>query len=546
MQAKDLRREEMFGIDQGTRFPLFGAHRIMLMGIEPVCNFFEDLCQIVGRDEMSIVLTRFGYETGMGMAMFISELYDFDSQEEWLKASSFLQTIGGLVNIEFTEIQIDSQNKSFKSKGIWHNAFEVIKWRSHFSDPSPTPVCHILAGMASGYASAVLGAEVLVKEVACEAMGHDMCLFEGRSLKEWGLAPDELRERFDFNRLEEDLDQMREGIKQSFEDVVRQSAEIRQIKRQTSRLPETNHGIIFRSESMTQLLMLAEKVAPTNATVLIQGESGTGKEILARFIHRHSNRKGEAFLAVNCAALPPNLLESELFGHVKGAFTGADTNKKGMLVEAGKGTFFLDEVGELSLDLQVKLLRALQEREVRPVGSVKSVKLNARIIAATNRDLKEMVEKGRFREDLYYRLAVFPLYVVPLHQRKEDILLLARHFLRTFKKDHPGFSPEAVRELESHPWPGNVRELENCIEYAMVLAENEKIMPGHLPLSVTQKEEDPLSNLANDLPSQKELERRYTKLVLEHTGGNKTETARILGVGVTTLWRRLKEQNCLA
>jgi transcriptional regulator with PAS, ATPase and Fis domain len=292
---------------------------------------------------------------------------------------------------------------------------------------------------------------------------------------------------------------------------------------------------------MANVIALAEKIAQTDSTVLIQGESGTGKELIARFIHEHSPRSRHPFMAVNCAALPANLLESELFGYVKGAFTGADGNKKGLLLEAGSGTFFLDEVSELPVLLQAKLLRVLQEKEIRPVGGVRNVPIKVRVIAAANRDLKQMMEKGDFREDLYYRLAVFPLTIEPLRRRKEDILILARHFLMRLKPNHPGFAPEVVRCLESYHWPGNIRELENTIEYASVIAPDEKITPAHLPPSITQNARDPLLLLTSERPSLKELEHRYVNLILEHTQGNKLEASRILGIGTTTLWRYLQK-----
>jgi transcriptional regulator with PAS, ATPase and Fis domain len=232
-------------------------------------------------------------------------------------------------------------------------------------------------------------------------------------------------------------------------------------------------------------------------------------------------------------------LESELFGHVKGAFTGADSTHKGLLLETGKGSFFLDEIGELPLELQSKFLRVLQEKEVRPVGGLKSIPLEARIIAATNRDLKSLVKEKMFREDLYYRLAVFPLTVKPLRDRKEDILLLSRHFLEKLQPGHPGFSPAAIRMMEAYPWPGNIRELENCIEYAVILAGQDRIMPEHFPKAMSS--EDPLTAISSDFPSFRELEKRYTRLVLKSTNQNKTQAARILGTSVTTLWRRLKE-----
>jgi transcriptional regulator with PAS, ATPase and Fis domain len=210
-----------------------------------------------------------------------------------------------------------------------------------------------------------------------------------------------------------------------------------------------------------------------------------------------------------------------------------------LLLETGKGSFFLDEIGELPLELQSKLLRVLQEKEIRPVGGLKSIPIEARIIAATNCDLKSLVKEKRFREDLYYRLAVFPLAVKPLRDRKEDILLLSRHFIELLKPGHPGFSPAAIRMMETYPWPGNVRELENCIEYAVILAGQDRIKPEHFPQSISS--EDPLTAISSDLPTLRDLEKRYTQLVLKSTNQNKTHAAKILGTSVTTLWRRLNE-----
>jgi len=323
------------------------------------------------------------------------------------------------------------------------------------------------------------------------------------------------------------------------EDLERKNEEILLLKKKAQR-DESGDEIVVRSDAMIKLHIRARKVAPTNGTVLIQGESGTGKEVLARFIHHHSNQRQGPFLAINCAALPPSLLESELFGHVRGAFTGADHDKRGLFVEAGDGTLFLDEIGELPLDVQAKILRALQDRKVRPVGGLKDVAIKARIIAATNRELKEMIADGRFREDLFYRLSVFPLFVPPLRERRQDILILARRFLSRLKEDHKGFSPKAIRFLETYSWPGNVRELENWVEHAVILAGDEKILPEHFPV-LTDADRDPLAALTADLPSYDELGRRYARLVLEHTGNNKSEASRILGIGFTTLWRKLKK-----
>lgn len=540
MRADDLKHSELLSIDKKYGFPMFGQNRMMMMGTQPILNFGRDLIKIIGYDRMTTILTRMGFSKGFGTAMAISEVYDFESPEEWMKAGSKILSMAGIASGVIDELHIDKENKILRYKGKWNEPIEANAWLAERGEQE-NPVCFILSGLASGYASAVLGSEVLVKEVTCMAQGEKQCTFEGRSASEWGLTVEEVREYFDLKPFEDELETLKERLNESKKSLNKRETELEQLKN-LSIYSGSDSEMIFRSNSMAQTLMLAEKVAPTESTVLIQGESGTGKEVMARFIHRNSKRKDKLFLGISCAALPPDLLESELFGHVKGAFTGADSNKKGLLEEAGDGTFFLDEVGELPLTLQAKLLRALQEKEIRPVGGVKNIKINTRIVAATNRDLKSMVQEGTYREDLYYRLAVFPLKVVPLRDRKQDILLLARFFLSRLNDKHPGFAPATVRQMENYKWPGNVRELENCIEYSHILAGNQHIMPDHLPPAlVSSSEGDIMTMVASDLPTYKELEKRYTQHVLEHTSDNKSEAAKILGTSVTTLWRRLKE-----
>ncbi|MCE5265881.1 MAG: sigma-54-dependent Fis family transcriptional regulator [Deltaproteobacteria bacterium] len=540
MLASDLQRLELIGIDEKTGFPLFGASRFVVFGMAALARMQNDLIRSLGWDKASIIHTRYGYELGMGVAIRVTELYHFDTPEELLKAGCVLQTMMGLATASFTEIRIDLEKKSLSFSGSWMDSFESTLWSSQF-ERSVHPVCCIVKGMLSGYASAVMGVEVLVREIGCQAEGKECCTFEGKTLAEWGLDPEETRRILSVDPIDEELARLQRELGQAREDLARQNTEIKMLKTLTYRT-EPDRGIVCRSEAMNRLLITAEKVAATRSTVLIQGESGTGKEVLARFIHRCSGGMHKPFLAVNCAALPPNLLESELFGHVKGAFTGANSDKRGLFVEAGEGTLFLDEVGEIPLEMQAKILRALQEKEVRQVGGLKEIPVQARIIAATNRDLREMVASGRFREDLYYRLAVFPLLVPPLRERREDILLLARNFLARIKADHPGFAPKAVRQMEAYAWPGNVRELENWVEYAVVMSGGDRILPDHFPQAATTSPRDPLAALAADLPALDELERRYTRHVLEHTAGNRTEAARLLGIGISTLWRHLKEK----
>ncbi len=303
-------------------------------------------------------------------------------------------------------------------------------------------------------------------------------------------------------------------------------------------------GLIASSAEMVQVLDLVERVAPTDATVLIRGESGTGKEIIAKALHHASQRAAGRFVAINCGALPEPLLESEIFGHVKGAFTGAGANKKGLFEAAHGGTLFLDEIGEMTPGLQVKLLRALQSGEVRPVGSTQVITVDARVVAATNRDLEPMIRQGSFREDLFYRLNVIPIVLPPLRERREDIPLLAEHFLARFAQRQGRvlrLSAGATERLLRYAWPGNVRELENAMERLAILARDETIEPGDLPAHVGA---GLALGAAPGLAAEQtlaEAERAHITQILERYGWNHSRAAEALGIGRTTLWRKLKD-----
>jgi DNA-binding NtrC family response regulator len=306
-------------------------------------------------------------------------------------------------------------------------------------------------------------------------------------------------------------------------------------------------GLTGRSPAMIELYKEIARVAPSRSTVLIVGESGTGKELVARSIHKHSPRAARPFVPVNCGAFTETLLESELFGYVRGAFTGAASDRKGLWEEAEGGTLFLDEVGETSAAMQVKLLRALQDGEIRRVGSTRPVMTDARVVAATNRDLEREVKAGRFREDLFYRLSVVTLRVPPLRERRSDIPLLAERFLRAASENagraRLRLSEGALNRLVAYDWPGNVRELESAVEYAALHARGAEVAAEDLPPKLQTAEvrqaasRSPLAALYEDLPSLDELERRYLQHVLEATGGNRTRTAEILGIDRRTLYR---------
>jgi len=304
--------------------------------------------------------------------------------------------------------------------------------------------------------------------------------------------------------------------------------------------------LVGTDSTMAEVVETLRRVAPTEATLLVLGESGTGKELAANAVHENSPRSSAPFVAVNCAAIPETLLESELFGYEKGAFTGAVGRKEGKIASAHGGTLFLDEVAEMSPPLQAKMLRFLQEREIQPLGSGATRVVDVRIIAATNRDLEEEVRQGRFREDLFYRLNVVPVKIPPLRERREDIPLLAQTFFEAYREKHrqtvKSISPEAVALLREQPWPGNVRELENSIERAVVLCRGdllgpEDLFPGQPPSGGEGRLEDPYRSGL----TLKEAEAELIRLALERAGGNKTQAARDLGVSRQTLINRLKE-----
>jgi DNA-binding NtrC family response regulator len=327
--------------------------------------------------------------------------------------------------------------------------------------------------------------------------------------------------------------------------VVRRSLEYSRLVRENARIREVlreRHGspLIGSSPAMLDVYKLIARVSSGRSTVLLEGESGTGKELVARAVHANSPRRDRPFVPVNCAALSETLLESELFGHEKGAFTGAVAAKRGLFEAADQGTLFLDEIGDIGPALQVKLLRVIQEQEVRHVGGTASVKVDVRIIAATNRNLARMVKDGTFREDLFYRLNVVRIVLPPLRERREDIPMLAHHFLQKVAtaNEQPvrGFVPETMALLERYHWPGNVRELENVIERTVSLSPGPLIMPDDLPEAVRKAEAAPAGG-DESLLSLDEVEKRHLSRVLRETGGNKVRAAKILGIDRRTLYR---------
>ncbi len=353
-------------------------------------------------------------------------------------------------------------------------------------------------------------------------------------------AYDYLTKPLDFDKLKLIVDRVFERISLKTENTLLRS-----------RLEEKNlsHDIIGQSPAMLALLDTIKMVSPTDANVLVTGESGTGKELVSAAVHNNSSRKDQAFVRINCAAITESLLESELFGHEKGAFTGADKKRKGKFLLADKGSILLDEIGEMSLAMQVKLLRVIQEKEITPVGSDESIKTDVRVIAATNKDLKKMSEQGGFRQDLYYRLNVVSVEIPPLRDRNEDIPSLALHFLEKFskknKRDIKGFLPDAMDAMIRYEWAGNVRELMNCVERGVVLARSDYIGREDLSFLKPESFDNEIGKTGNKADfeniSLSKIEEKAILVTLESAKGNKSEAARRLGITRKTLLKKLKQ-----
>ncbi|HEY6808899.1 MAG TPA: sigma-54 dependent transcriptional regulator [Gemmatimonadales bacterium] len=336
--------------------------------------------------------------------------------------------------------------------------------------------------------------------------------------------------------------------------ICRRAADYRKLRAENKQLKQEirrreRSGMVKplgKSRSFTDVMRLAEQVAPTESTVLIQGESGTGKEIIARYIHELSARSDGPFMSLNCGALPESLLESELFGHVKGSFTGAVRDKQGLFAAARGGTFFLDEIGEMSAATQVKLLRVLQEREAIPVGGTETIPVDVRVVAATNRDLEEEIKRGRFRTDLFYRLNVIAIHLPPLRERRDDIPIFIDAFLKRISKEHneapKRLTTDAMDAIMVYDWPGNVRELENALERAVILAKGEAIDRNAIPDKITEPKAEPLvTERSHANPTLDVVEQAYITWVLQAEGGNKTRAAEVLGIDPSTLYRKLSK-----
>jgi transcriptional regulator with PAS, ATPase and Fis domain len=469
-------------------------------------------------------------------AKSLGQMYTWDNKKEWFQAGAIMQTQRGYCKTVLSHLSYTPDDGQLLFRGRWFNSYEVDSHK-HLKLTDTGPVCYVLCGYLSGFASICFEREVLVQEQECFHRQH--CSFEGRYVEDWGEQGVSFMEISKDYDLEHKYALLNKKLTASRTKTIPEKNENATCGDTARKAPE---WLPYRSKSMARVVEMAQQVAKTSANIMITGGTGVGKEVVANYIHSLSLMSESNFMAINCTALPLALLESELFGHVKGAFTGADRDKKGLLIEAGSGTIFLDEIGDVPLSIQVKLLRALQERKVRPVGGNTELAIKARVIASTNRDLEQMMKEGKFRADLYYRLNVFPIHIPSLQNRRDDILPIARYFLAKYAPGSQGFSPRVAYVLENYDWPGNVRELANAIERAAILAGNKKIRIEHLPPALTAGEEvSALQQVKEGWPSLGDLEKRYILSVLDHCEGKKMKASKILGIGSNTLWRKLKK-----
>lgn len=535
MKAQDLKLEEIIDFSQGKIH--LHERRLVLHSIHAFAQLRKDLMGKIGLERTRRTFTRFGYYWGQADAAAMKRIFKWDNLKEWVKAGPKMHTLQGVTKSVIKSLKIDKQAGSFQMDVVWRDSGEVDEHLLAFGK-SHDPVCWMLVGYASGYATFCLEKNIYFIEQKCRAKGDRLCTATGKDEDSWGK---EIKPYLKYFHEAESIQLEILGLTKELKSKTRELSRQRKRLEQLENVPQGSFTEVH-SKCFQDVLGLANRVAPFDTSVLITGESGCGKEVMARYIHKLSLRADKSFLGINCGALPETLLESELFGHKAGSFTGAISDRIGIFEQAQGGTIFLDEIGDISLAMQVKLLRVLQEKEIIRVGESKPRKIDIRIIAATNRDLPQAIRDGKFREDLYYRLGVFEIEVPPLRNRTEDILPLARYFIKQLsqKLKMPNLRLEAtcLDYLISYSWPGNVREMENALERAAVLSQKELILPESLPPSIIHSDSVQGQNTNIIKRTLAKVEQDHIQAVLKFTGNNRSRAAKILGISPTTLWRK--------
>ena len=538
MRVEDLHHKEILELDPEGGVIRFAGQRALLLDAVAMGILRQYLVANFGLTAARAVLTQFGFAHGWRMAEAMKKEFVWASDDEWRRAGPRIHTLGGLFRT-----QPGSEDPLTKKGAMLLASYEAEQHLLHFGR-SDSPVCWTICGLMSGYISRTTGREIYVLEDRCLGEGHAACHFLGRTREEWGKERAEDLAFFDSGRLRDCLDVSLGRVMETLKAAEEKLRAHKQVLVRLVRDADEPLGIIAKSPQMRRVVELARRVAKVDATVLITGESGVGKERVARLVHEESTRASGPFIAVNCGAITETLIESELFGHKRGAFTDASSDRQGLFETANHGTLLLDEIGEVSPGMQVKLLRVLQEQEIRRVGESKSRPVDVRVLAATNRDLAHGVADGAFRQDLYYRLKVVELAVPPLRDRRDDILPLARVLLADaavrMGRKIVGLAPNTVDQLLRYDWPGNVRELENAMERAVALARGNRVNLEDLPEEIRQAFPKPVVNGETVQPL-REVEKEYILAVLDLNGGNQTRTAEQLGIGSATLYRKLKK-----
>ena len=544
---KDLHLAEVLDFRPDQGIIRLHEQRVVILSAAAMGLLRKELIDTLGLETARRIAIRFGFADGYHDAVNLRERSNWTDPVEGIRAGAVLQTLEGIVRVDVRRIEHDSATGRFEEEVVWHDSYVAEQHVHHYGKAS-APVCWSLVGYASGFVGACLGKEIYFREMSCVGQGDKQCVAIGRDAESWGTELDLIRADFQAATVGHEVERLHEAVSKRVKELDRRERLLERRERELNLLRErinrhaASKNFIAGSQAMQDVLELAGRVAPLDTTVLVYGESGTGKEFIVRLIHDQSPRAAAPFVSINCAALTETLLESELFGHVRGAFTGAVRDKAGLFEVAGSGTIFLDEIGEIAPTVQAKLLRALQEREIRRVGAERSIKVNARVVAATNRDLRGAVEAGTFREDLYFRLGAFIITVPPLRERREDIPPLVHNFLvraaSRMRKDVSSVSADAMTALMNYRWPGNVRELEHAVERAVILANNPNIRVRDLPSEITQK---PRARAGDDTLDLQEQGRVMIERALERFGGNRRQAAEALKISTVTLWRKMKQ-----
>ena len=540
MRADQLSHKKLLELDADGGVLRFAGQRALLLDSVAMGLLRKYLVENFGLNAARIILTQFGFAHGWRMAEALSEEFKWQSAADMRNAGTRIPALQGLFHV------VLGREDPLSLEGLAiDGSYEAEQHLLHFGR-SEIAVCWTLCGLTSGYLSRTLDREIFVIEGRCICKGDTTCQLFGRTREEWGADRAHELGFFDSRRLAEALDISLQRVTQTLRDIEEKlRIHQRALARVAAADVEDPLEFSAKSGAMRKLLDLTRRVAKVDSTILITGESGTGKERIAKLIHDESMRAAGPFIAVNCGAIAESLFESELFGHARGAFTGAIQDRPGLFEAANGGTLLLDEVGEVSPGMQVKLLRALQEREVRRVGENKSRSFNVRVIAATNLNLDKEIDAGNFRQDLYYRLRVVELHVPALRERKEDILPLAQVLLAgaavRLGREVEGFAPGVADQFLRYTWPGNVRELENAMERAVALARGSRVEIEDLPEEIRTARPYNGAIIDTRVQSLAEVEEAHILRVLGLNEGNQTLTARQLKIAPTTLYRKLKK-----